>query len=390
MILKKLIISLLVTIFGSTFGYLFLTNYLLPKISGKNVTPLNILLPKKEVIGFLPYWLITKASPDYSKYITTLSYFSLTLDKDGTIQKYTSPGQSEPGYHTLFSGKFDPFLASAKAKGLNLSLVVFSSGDDNIGLMLNDPESSAKNLLNDVTPIMKQYSFTDLNLDVEQVADASPEAKLRFTRFVQAVKNNLDKSVIKRLSLDISASAFIKDTNLADPTALVPLVDQLIVMAYDYHYAGSIVTGAVAPGEGAGTIAEFDTKSAIEAALKVTPAKKIILGIPLYGYEWDTLGAVPRSAVIPSTGQTISNSRAETFLASCATCSAVFDTTDKETHIIYLDPETGAYHQIFYPDKQSTQYKVNLAKENSLGGLATWALGYEGTTILEPLSSYHN
>jgi spore germination protein YaaH len=373
------------------FAYrLVVKNYFLPKQAGQNVTPLNIVLPRREVIGFMPYWLLNRAQPDYSRYVTTLTYFSLSLDEAGKIQKFTNPGESEPGYLALTSGKFDPFLNNAKAKNMKLSLAVFSYGDEAITEMLNDPDQSAKNLLEEVTPLMVSYGFTDLNLDIEQVQDASPSARQKFTRFVQIVKNNLDREKIKTLSIDVSASAFVKETNLADPKSLEPLVDQLIIMAYDYHYTGSSVTGAVAPGEGAGTVSELDTLAVVKAAKKIMPVKKIVLGIPLYGYEWETLRDTPRSAVIPSSGLIISNSRAEEFLAGCGTCSAVFDETDKEMHIIYEDQETGTFHQVFYPERLATQYKVDLAKEAGLGGMAVWALGYEGTSILEPLAGYHH
>ena len=360
------------------------------KIFNKKVPLVNIIIPRREVIGFLPYWLVNKAETDYSKYLTTLTYFSLTVNDDGTIQKYTHPGESEPGYLALTSGKIDPFLNNAKAKNLNLSLSVFSGDDSTINNLLADPEVSAKNLAEAVTPIMANYGFSDLNLDIEQVEDASPEARLKFARFVQTVKGNLDPKIIKSLSIDMTAYAFVKDTNLSDPAALAPLVDKIILMAYDYHSIGSYVTGPVAPGEGAGTVSEFDTQSAVAAALKIMPAKKLILGIPLYGYGWETIGNVPRSAVVPGTGFVISNARAESLLADCATCSAQFDEIDKENHFIYQDEITKTYYQIFYPDKIATQYKINLAKQNSLGGIALWALGYEGKTILEPLSSYHN
>ena len=158
-------------------------------------------------------------------------------------------------------------------------------------------------------------------------------------------------------------------------------------MAYDYHFMGSFVTGPVAPGQGAGIVSEFDTESAVEAALQIMPSQKLILGIPLYGYEWETIGKVPRSATIPGTSLIISNQRAEDLLTTCASCSAEFDQTDKETHIIYQNTNE-TYQQVFYPNRQSTQYKVDLAKQNSLGGIAVWALGYEGKTILEPLSAY--
>lgn len=374
---------------GLLVGGLITRNYVLPKLSGEKVTPINIIFPKKEVIGFLPYWLFSKADQDYSKYITTLTYFSLTVDKDGTIQKYTKPGESEPGYLGLQNGKADPFLSSAKDKGLDLSLAVFNGNDGDINEILKDPATSANNLTGEVIPIMRQYGFTDLNLDIEQTQDASPAARINFVQFVQDVKNNLDNAKAGMLSIDVSAISFVKDSNLADPAALAPIVDKVILMAYDYHSTASFVTGPVAPAYGAGSVSELDTDSAIAAALKIMPTEKLILGIPLYGYEWETIGNTARSAVIPGASLIISNQRAEDFLAGCATCSATFDTTDEESHIIY-ETGTGTYQQIFYPNENSTQIKVNMAKEYSLGGIAVWALGYEGKTILEPLSLYHN
>ena len=355
----------------------------------KDLPIINSVIPQNEVVGFLPYWLSSKAQTDYSKYVTTLTYFSLGMNTDGTIQKFTKPGQGEPGYVSLQNGKMDSFLNSAKQNRQKLSLAIFDGGDKNIAKLLQDPISSANNLTNDVVPIMQNYGFTDLNLDVEQVGDASPEAQIKFVQFVKQVKTNLDSAKVGTLSTDISAIAFVRNKNLSDPAALAPIVDKIILMAYDYHSTVSSVTGPVAPGLGAGTVSEFDTDSAIQAALKIMPAKKLILGIPLYGYEWETIGQVPRSAVIPGTSLIISNQRAEDLLSSCATCSAEFDTTDKEAHIIYKT-DSGTYQQIFYPTKDSTQFKVDLANHYSLGGIALWALGYEGKTILAPLSGYQN
>lgn len=378
---SKIILIILILLAATFLGFLVIHNYLLSRTSEIKNPFTKTITPKHEVIGFLPYWLISKAQIDYSKYITRLTYFSLTIDKDGSIQKYTKPGESEPGYLALKNGKFNPYL------GGNLSIAVFSGNDKSINEMLKDPILSANNLTSDIIPIMKQYGFSDLNLDVEQVSDASPSARIKFTQFVKQVRKNLDNAKAGTLSIDISATAFVKNTNLADPAALTPLVNKVILMAYDYHFMGSFVTGPVAPGQGAGTVSEFDTESAVNAALKIMPSEKLILGIPLYGYEWETINNVPRSATIPRTSLIISNKRAEDLLASCASCSAEFDKTDEESHIIYKN-DNGTYQQVFYPDKNSTQYKVNLAKQYSLGGIAVWALGYEGKTILEPLSEY--
>ncbi len=355
-----------------------------------NNKKLLTVFPKKEVIGFLPYWLLNRADTDYSQYISNLTYFSLSLNDNGTIQKYTNPGESEPGYYTLISGKVDKFLKIAKSKELILSLVVFSGDDETITTMLNHPKKSAQNLIKDISPVMEKYGFSELNLDIEQVSEASPEARLKFSQFVKTVKNNLNPELIKSLSIDITGSSLIKKTDLVDPVLVAPYVDKIIIMAYDYHYSGSYITGAVAPGTGAGIFAEFDTVTAIEKALSKLPAEKIILGIPNYGYEWETISSLPKSATIAGTSLVISNERAEKLVVDNPGLQPVFDKTNQETYVVYPDKKTGTYHQVYYPDKRATQYKVNLAKQYGLAGLAIWALGYEGETILIPLAGYRN
>ena len=342
--------------------------------------------PKKTVIGFLPFWLIDKAQADYSPYITQLSYFNIVIDSDGSIQKFTAPSESDPGWHALSSGKIDSYLTNEKSKGVELSLTVFSGDDKKIDKFLENPSQSAQNLISDISPIIQKYDFTDLNLDIEKVAEASPESRLKYTEFVKNVRNLLPKNIT--ITLDAPGIAFVKDKNLVDPTTIVKIVDYIVLMGYDFHNPGSFVTGPVAPQGGAGIVSEFDIESAIQAAQTMVPSSKLILAIPLYGYSWETINPYPRSAILPGSAYSISSKSVDDLLATCASCSAEFDKTDGESHIVYKDTETGTYFQIFYPDKNSTQIKLDFAKQKNLGGVALWALGYEGKTILEPLSLY--
>lgn len=374
---------------GIAVGYLVLSRTLTSKTVAPSTPATSVFVSQKgEVVGFLPYWLLDRAKDDYSKYLTTLTYFSLTIDKDGTIQRYTNPIEGDPGWFALKLGKIDPFLNSAKAKGIKLSLALFSSNDENIDLMLEDPEGSAKNLVEDVVPVMSEYEFDDLNIDVESIKVASPEARQKFSRFVKAVNSEIKARGKYTVSIDISPIAFVKDENLVDPKAVEPYVDHIVLMAYDFHHPGSFVTGANAPLDGAGVTAEFDTKTAVEKALEVAVPEKLILGMPLYGYSWETINNTIKSAVMPSSSVIISNQKVEEFLKECATCSAQLDKTSNEDYVIYKDQETGTFHQIFYPTSSSTQSKIDLAKSNHLFGVALWALGYEDGTILKPLVLY--
>ncbi|NMB56873.1 hypothetical protein GYA19_02970 [Candidatus Beckwithbacteria bacterium] len=355
--------------------------------SGDNKKTIQIEIPQKQIIGFLPYWLIDKAKADYSEYITTLTYFGLTINKDGTIMKKTNPQETEPGWNDLQKGKLDSIFKTAKEKKLKLSLLVFSGNHDSINELISKPEEHAHNLTQEVIPIMQQYGFTDLNLDIESIKQASESARLNFTQFAQVIKQDLDKAQIGSLTIDITGSDLIKQ-NLINPQSIVSIADYVVLMGYDYHYMGSFVTGAVAPLAGAETSLEYDVQTAVGKMEQIMPVSKIILGLPLYGYEWETINENPNSAVIPSSGLTASNQRIEDFLSKCSSCSAQRNFLTQESSLIYKDQQTGTYHQMFYPDEISTTAKVNFAKEQDLGGLALWALGYEGRTILEPLKDY--
>lgn len=386
--IKNILLAFSGLLVGIITGYLLVFQSMtvsLPQI----ISPLARQITSKEVIGFLPYWLLSKADKNYDQYITSLAYFGVTIGADGKIVKLANPREEEPGWYALKSGKADPFFAKAKKDGVSLSLVAFSADNDAISQLIANPQEHAQNFLNDIAPVMKQYGFTNLNLDVENTNDASKSAQANFARFVGLVKQGLYQQKLGTLSIDVAAIDFVKQ-KLVDPFLIGKLADKTIIMAYDYHFTGSEVTGPVAPLNGAGDIYEFDTNTAVLKALEIMPPGKIILGIPLYGYEWETIGALPQSAIIPGTGIVASNSRVENLLNQCASCSSQLAGPAKENYLIYKDQATGTYHQIFYPDGFSLKEKIRYADLQKLGGLALWALGYEGKGMLTPLNQYRN
>lgn len=385
---RYLVLIVIGLLLGIGIGYFYVVNPFEFSFSNKKTYRFDKpTIPAHQVIGFLPYWLLTKANSDYSKSITQLAYFSLTPDVDGKIKKLDNPLEEEPGWFTLRSGKADSFLSNARKNKQSLSLVVFSGDNETIDQLVSDPVRHARNLLSDILPIMSKYHFSNLNLDIERVKEASPEARQNFTRFVAEVKHGLKKAGAGTLTIDITGSDLIKH-NLVNPEDIGEIADFVMIMTYDFHYAGSQVTGPVAPLSGAGTIAEYDIEAAVQKALAVIPAKKIILGVPLYGYEWETIAPAPRSAVIPGSGITASNQRVEKLLINCSTCSAELDKVAQESYIIYKDQETNTYHQLFFPTAQATQVKVDFVTERDLAGVGLWALGYEGKNILNPLEDY--
>lgn len=352
------------------------------------INPLShSFLQKKEVIGFLPYWLLSTARKDYSDTVTTLAYFSLTFNKDGTIMTHTNPQELEPGWYSLTSGKADEFFAQAKKQNVSRSLVIFEGNEETIDALLSDPVIHAQNFMNDVLPLMETYEFTDLNIDIESVRESSPEAQLAYTQFIREVKHRLTEANAGTLTVDIAPSALIH-TRLMNLEMIAPIVDKVVLMGYDYHYSGSLVTGPVSPLFGGGVESEFDIDQAVNLALNYLPKEKLLLGIPAYGYQWETVQTATRSATLPGSGITASTKRVEELLSSCSSCIVGTDTMAHEQYLLYPDEETGTYHQIFYPDEAATKAKTDYVEKKKLLGLAVWALGYEDRSVLLPLSDY--
>jgi spore germination protein len=351
------------------------------------VSPLSTYLShtQKRVVGFLPYWLLDKATDDYSKYLTELSYFSLTLNGDGSIQTKVNALEEEPGWTTLKKASVRNRLLQAHADGLVTSLVLFSSDNDAIGELISSPSANARTLISNITGIMDDYQFGDVNLDIESMSIASESARENFIIFLREFKNGLAKSKIGSLTIDITVASLLQ-RHLIDAKEAAKIADRVVLMTYDYHYPGSIITGPIAPLYGYPEFRPNDVATSIKIALQYIPKDKLIMGIPLYGYEWETIASNSGAPVIPGTGQTVSDRRAEQTIADCPNCIHAVDPVSLEPYIIASE---GAYfNQMYYTDEASIQKRLELTKEMGLPGVALWALGYEGNTTLRPLTDY--
>lgn len=378
--LKLVIIATAGVIIGFLIGvYFFITQYVSQEKSE--------LANHQQIIGFLPYWLLDRAKTNYSNEITTLAYFALKINGNSQIVKLSNPQQDDPGWYTLKSGKLDPYFASSRKNNIKLSLVLSSGDATVISQLISKPLQHSNNLISEIAPLMKLYHFQDLNLDIEDTSPASKKDQMNFSIFIKDIKHELQQKKLGTLTLEISPSDPIIP-NLININMVSQYADFIVLMAYDYHSSVSYVTGPVAPLSGAGVDLEYDVTSAVEKTIQKAPPGKIILGMPLYGYEWETLSTALHSAVLPGSGVIASNNRMVNFLSACATCSAFFDTESQEEFAEYKDMSSDTYHQIFFPTIQSVNAKINLAKQKHLGGVALWALGYENNTMLYPLQQY--
>jgi len=387
------IVSIVIVVLGL---YLFVR--LTPPSSSSLVTKV-LGLYKPEIIGFHPYWLVGAGKDSYAKDITTLAYFSLAVEKDGTIRKEDKPGEGEPGFVMLSSDTYAATLSAHRKAGIKLSLLVQNMVEEDILALIATPEAHATKLVEEVAPIMQKHGFTDLNLDIESFTKASESARLGYVQFVKAVKNELTRLQLGTLTVELTPKSPV-ELHLIDVAKIGEIADYLVLMAYDYHYVFSSVAGPIAPLGGVPTTAEYDVETALKETLRFAPASKVILGVPLYGYEWETLKNIPGSAVIPGSWQLATGKRMDEFTRArfdsvesrraCADCTKGFDAVAQEPYVIFPGETPRHFQQAFYENKEALEAKITLAKKYQLAGVAMWAVGYESDGMLAPIDVYKN
>lgn len=370
---------------GTIFGVIFIILLsLFPFRFDSNIYRL-LGIRKPLIVGFQPFWLLQNESNNSVKYLNFYTYFGLTIDSQGKLIKLVNEREEEPGWTTLKTDSFLEKLNHIGNKDNVLSLLVHTSDEKTIQSLLDDPKGSSLNLINDIKPLMQKYHFSDLNLDIESFREASSSDRLKFSSFLDEVKKSLTQENLGTLTLEISPSTFVRNF-IINPEDIGKIADYIVIMAYDYHYAGSYLAGPIAPLIGATKVREYDVETGLKETLKVIPNNKIILGIPLYGYEWETLENKLGAATIPGSGSTASNKRATKLLTECNDCKKVKDMETNSTFIIF--PEENYFHIISYEDEESLSNKLKLAEKYKIAGVALWALGYESDTMLKPLTDY--
>jgi len=196
-----------------------------------------------------------------------------------------------------------------------------------------------------------------------------------------AFENTFDKELKKQnpdavLSVDINATAVYRD-NAYDIVKIGDVVDHVIVMGYDYHIQTSSFVGPVAP-----IAADEDEPSltkTIESMKGRIEPHKVILAVPLYGYEWQTYTKAADSRTIPQTGALATYKRVRELISVRDDLSISYDDLSQSPRIVYV--QNGLIKQIYYDDEKSLMKKYELIAKHNLGGMGLWALGYEGDFI---------
>jgi spore germination protein YaaH len=144
-----------------------------------------------------------------------------------------------------------------------------------------------------------------------------------------------------------------------DYKALAAYNDYVVVMAYDWGYSGRPDPAPVAP--------IWWVQDVVKYAKSRLPDSKFLLGIPFYGYDWNTSKGPPASSVSYADAME---------LGARPDAQVGYSDDDQAPWIRYTDDE-GDDHQVWFENSASFEAKINLVIDKNIGGFATWRLGHE-------------
>lgn len=243
----------------------------------------------------------------------------------------------------------------------NLTAGEFSA--DTAKALLTDA-SARRRSLDAMVGKAAEFGAAGIQLDFEGI---SPSLRDAYTSYVTDLAAALHA---RGKTLSIAVPAKTRDSRSSpwggafDYEALGRSADAIYIMAYDEHYRNG------PPGP----VASLPwTEKVIRYAISVMPTKKVILGIPGYGYDWGPDGGKAYGA------------------------RTMAKRLDKPGARIQWDPVMGENvatyegdsgpHTAWFPDDRSLQGKLDLAKKYNLKGVALWRLGFEPESYWEPMAA---
>ncbi|MEX2137561.1 MAG: glycosyl hydrolase family 18 protein [Chloroflexota bacterium] len=328
---------------------------------------------RKEILGFLPYWMLDAGSLQWMQYqlVTTIAYFGVAARADGTLAT-SSGGSPTPGWSGWNSAAMTNVINAAHAKGvrvvLTVTMMAWDGGAAQAALLGSATARAA--LVNSIVTTVRNRAADGVNLDFEPV---STTLRDQYTSFVRQLKAGLVAAGVgSYLTVCTMAGAATWSTgyDLAGLTA-AGAANAVFVMGYDYSWSGSARAGGVAPMDSPYIL---DVRESVDDYLSIIPGGKIIWGVPYYGRTWLTTSNALNATVRAGTS---GSSKAYFYTGArnlAAKYGRLWDNVGKVPWFRYYDSAKATWVEGYYDDAVSLAAKYDMVNQKNLAGTGMWTL----------------
>ncbi|XP_075651875.1 class V chitinase-like [Castanea sativa] len=291
------------------------------------------------------------------------------------------------------SAPFANFTATVQQKNPSVkTLLSIGGGNANASTFASmaSQNSTRKSFIDSSIKLARSYNFYGLDLDWEYPSSATEMTNFGYllNEWRAAVANESKTS--NKTALLLSAAVFYTSSyygGLNYPfQAISNSSDWINIMAYDF-YGPSWAPNFTAPPAGLYNIttSQISGDTGIKAWIQAVPAKKVVYGIPFYGYAWSLVNANNHGIFAPANGTAtaISSDGSITYsqIKGLKNFTAVYNSSIV-TNYCY-----SGTTWIGYDDTNSTSTKVTYAKGKGLLGYFAWHVGADLNSILAQAAS---
>lgn len=257
---------------------------------------------------------------------------------------------------TLVDPRPDPSLKElARARGIALvPLINNQKVGDNCQTLRSD--ATRRRMVKEIADLAVREGYQGINLDFQQI---KPDVREELTAAVRELARSLHaQGKILALSLIPPVDVPPEVTGAYDYRALGQAADYLVFFGYDRHNP-STGPGAIAPREW--------VEANLKKMVSLVPARKLVLGIGVYGYDW----ALPRRSEQDVTPLSVAEAR------SLARARGASPQTEPGGQVFFRYSKDGRPHEVWFQDATNLREKLDLARRYNLRGIALWRLGFE-------------
>ncbi len=305
-----------------------------------------------ETIGFLepidPNKAVNQVK-EVENHLSNVAFFSYQVKADGS----------------LIPIKDEAAIAEVKKAGGTPMMVLtnFTEGNfsPDIAHTIFTDKKANKALIQNVLNTMKEKGYEALNIDFEHIREKDRKLYNGFLETILPQVRKAGYTVSTALAPKKSDEEAGPWHGAHDYKRHGELADFVILMTYEWGWSGGPPM-AVSPIP--------QVREVVEYALSKIPPEKVVMGAPLYGYDW----TLPYEKGGKFAKRLSPKEAAD--LAIKQNVEVQFDNKSQAPHFNYTDDQ-GKKHEVWFENEQSMQAKFNLVKEYNLRGIAYWVLGEE-------------
>lgn len=267
---------------------------------------------------------------------SVLALAGFTVGRDGTLLRRPARARSVADF--------------AAAKGIRYFPVIsFNSVADGAGLLASG--FSRRRAIAQITQCVREYSASGVHLDFEYLPPERARDLATFIGEIRDAVKSYDRSLSISMALFPQVDFPSNRAGFHDFARIAPLLDEAVLMCYDYHRKG---TG---PGP---VVSVHWADINIVQALKFLKPERLWLGVPAYGYAWR--------------GSTVEVISARSGVRQAARFGAVRHASGT----LYYEYERGGVtHRAYIADARTRNELETLARKHGLKGTALWRIGLE-------------